>query len=79
MPIMVLNHVTLDGVMQSPGRADEDTRGGFQYGGWASAVGGLGSLAVATLDVQPSGASQLLAEWRRAESSTWSPPMSLSL
>jgi dihydrofolate reductase len=32
--IVVMNHVTLDGVMQGPGRPDEDTRGGFAYGGW---------------------------------------------
>jgi dihydrofolate reductase len=36
MKIVVLNNVTLDGVMQAPGREDEDTRGGFAYGGWAS-------------------------------------------
>src|SRR5512142_1501582 len=33
--IVVMNHVTLDGVMQGPGRPDEDTRGGFTDGGWA--------------------------------------------
>jgi dihydrofolate reductase len=26
--------VSLDGVMQSPARPDEDTRGGFEHGGW---------------------------------------------
>lgn len=34
--IVVMNHVTLDGVMQGPGRPDEDTRGGFTHGGWGS-------------------------------------------
>jgi dihydrofolate reductase len=33
--IIVINHITLDGVMQAPGRPDEDTRGGFSHGGWA--------------------------------------------
>jgi dihydrofolate reductase len=32
--IVVMNQVTLDGVMQAPGRPDEDTRGGFAHGGW---------------------------------------------
>jgi dihydrofolate reductase len=35
--IVVINHVTFDGVMQGPGRPDEDTRDGFAHGGWASA------------------------------------------
>ena len=33
--IVVVENVTLDGVMQAPGRADEDRRGGFAHGGWA--------------------------------------------
>ena len=33
--VVVINHLTLDGVMQAPGRPDEDPRGGFKHGGWA--------------------------------------------
>jgi dihydrofolate reductase len=33
--VVVINHLTLDGVMQAPGRPDEDTRGGFTHGGWS--------------------------------------------
>ncbi|MGV9347665.1 dihydrofolate reductase family protein [Streptomyces spiralis] len=40
MRIVVINHVTLDGVMQGPGRSDEDTRDGFTHGGWAAERGG---------------------------------------
>ena len=31
----MINHLTLDGVVQAPGRSDEDLRGDFAYGGWA--------------------------------------------
>jgi dihydrofolate reductase len=33
--VVVTNSLTLDGVMQAPGRPDEDLRGGFAHGGWA--------------------------------------------
>ncbi|MFC8616784.1 hypothetical protein ACFT9M_10255 [Micromonospora purpureochromogenes] len=33
--IVVTNNVSLDGVMQAPGRPEEDTRDGFHRGGWA--------------------------------------------
>jgi dihydrofolate reductase len=32
--LVVFMNLTLDGVMQSPARPDEDTRGGFKHGGW---------------------------------------------
>jgi dihydrofolate reductase len=32
--IVVFENLSLDGVMQAPGRPDEDPRGGFQHGGW---------------------------------------------
>jgi dihydrofolate reductase len=37
--LVVINHLTLDGVMQAPGRPDEDRRGGFEHGGWARPYG----------------------------------------
>jgi dihydrofolate reductase len=34
--VVVFTNLTLDGVMQAPGRPDEDSRGGFEHGGWAT-------------------------------------------
>jgi dihydrofolate reductase len=45
--ILVANHVTLDGVMQSPARPDEDARDGFAHGGWAA--GGADELVTAKI------------------------------
>src|SRR5260370_12188265 len=45
--VILFGSITADGVMQAPGRPDEDRRGGFAYGGWATpyADSVLGSVA----------------------------------
>jgi len=37
--IIVFEHISLDGVIQSPGAPDEDTSDGFAYGGWQAPYG----------------------------------------
>ncbi|NWG34762.1 MAG: dihydrofolate reductase family protein [Chloroflexi bacterium] len=32
--VVVLEHISLDGVIQAPGGSEEDTSGGFTHGGW---------------------------------------------
>ena len=34
--ITVISMISLDGVLQAPGGPDEDTSGGFKYGGWSA-------------------------------------------
>ena len=37
--IIIIEFITLDGVMQAPGGPEEDTSGGFKYGGWTAPFG----------------------------------------
>ncbi|GHO85062.1 dihydrofolate reductase family protein [Dictyobacter formicarum] len=39
--VVVFTNLTLDGVMQAPGKPDEDRRGGFEHGGWAAAYAAM--------------------------------------
>jgi dihydrofolate reductase len=34
--VVVLEHISLDGVIQAPGAPEEDPSGGFSYGGWTA-------------------------------------------
>ncbi len=34
--IRIIEHISLDGVIQAPGGPEEDTSGGFKYGGWSA-------------------------------------------
>jgi dihydrofolate reductase len=62
--VVVLNHITLDGVMQAPGGPDEDRRGGFAHGGWARPRGdAIGAAMMGT-----AGPSDLLLGRRTYES-----------
>jgi len=72
--IIVFNSVTLDGVMQAPGRPDEDRRGGFSHGGWAAPYADEESGKLAAEGMQRTGAmllgrrtyEDLLSHWNKA-------------
>jgi dihydrofolate reductase len=53
--VVVFMSLTLDGVMQAPGRPDEDRRGGFKHGGWATPYADpvLGSVAAEGIATKP--------------------------
>ncbi len=58
--LIVYLGLTLDGVMQGPARPEEDTRGGFKYGGWAAPYVDSVSMAAASEGMSKKGGALLL-------------------
>jgi dihydrofolate reductase len=54
--IIVQEFITLDGVMQAPGGPDEDTAGGFKYGGWTAPY----------FETADNEAAEFMKEWMRS-------------
>lgn len=52
--IRIIEHISLDGVIQAPGGPKEDSSGGFAYGGWAEPHGDPeGGAAIMTAHAAP--------------------------
>jgi len=51
--IIVFTNLTLDGVMQAPGRPDEDRRGDFKHGGWAAPYAAMNEAGGNLADAAP--------------------------
>jgi dihydrofolate reductase len=72
--IIAFISVTLDGVMQAPGRPDEDRRGGFTHGGWGAPYADAETGKLAAQGMQTTGAmlfgrrtyEDLLPHWNKA-------------
>ena len=45
--------ISLDGVMQAPGGPEEDTSGGFKYGGWTASYGDAVLAKILEKELQP--------------------------
>jgi dihydrofolate reductase len=60
--VTMFTSLTLDGVMQAPGRPDEDRRGGFAHGGWAQPYNDPVMASVAAEGMANSG-PLLLGRW----------------
>ena len=61
--VIVFTNLTLDGVMQAPGRPDEDRRGGFEHGGWAAPYAAMTAAGEST----PNFGALLLGRWTYEE------------
>jgi dihydrofolate reductase len=65
--VVVINSVTLDGVMQAPGRPEEDTRDGLTHGGWGQRYVDDQALAAIYARVAEGGGLQLVLGRRSYE------------
>jgi dihydrofolate reductase len=64
--LVVVENLTLDGVMQGPARPEEDVRGGFQLGGWGIAFSNdavIGKAMAERMARGRDGSGLLLGRW----------------